>query len=695
MNHPTGSNPPPTERDPVTEKLHGEEIVDPYRWLEGDDEAVREWEAAQNDYTDGFVETDRREDLRPQFERVADHTTYQLPVARGGRYFQLIETADADQPHLTVRAERDDEPRTLVDPAEFGETVSLGWFVPDPDGERVVYGLMDGGTEEFDLRVLDVETGEVIDRVDGVGRCGEVSVAWTGEGFYYQSTGAAADDELLDKAIRYHEMGDGGADRTVTDDIPESRWPNVQVDRETGLVLVALGELASDTELYVLEDGELVPLLTDVDASLVPLVHDGDVYLRTNHDAPRFRLLGVAATDLVDGGAAAIPSDERGLDSFETVIPESDDVLFDVAPAGDGLVVHRIRDAESMVSLHDADGTARHELTLPEHAGIGRDAIGGSRDADEAFFTLQGFDRPPSIVHADAGPAAGSDDWEIVQEPELPTNRDPRVELDLTVDQLWADSPDGTSVPVFVVHRTDIDLDGDAPTVLYGYGGFRIPLLPSFDEYRLPFLADGGVFAVACLRGGLEFGEAWHEAGHRAQKTNVFDDFEAVGEALIDEGYTTADRLAAWGGSNGGLLVGAAITRRPDLFGAAVCAVPLLDMLRFHKFLLGATWTPEYGSPDDPEAFAWLREYSPYHNVAETEYPATLFQTAAGDTRVHPSHARKMTARVQAATTGDAPICFRGDEGTGHGAGTATSIEIEQQLDRWTWVAEMLGVDSS
>ena len=445
----------------------------------------------------------------------------------------------------------------------------------------------------------------------------------------------------------------------------------------------------------MLEDDDLVPLLTDVDASMEPLVHEGRVFLLTNHDAPRFRLLGLDAADLTDGGAAEIPSDAAGLDAFETVIPESEDVLFDFAPAGDGLAVHRIRDARSVVSLHAADGTERHELALPEYAGVGREAVGGSADTDEAVLAPEGFDRPPSIVHADAGADAGPEDWEFVQEPTLPSDLDPRAELDLTVEQLWVDSTDGATVPVFVVHRADLDPDGDAPTVLYGYGGFRIPVLPSFDAYRLPFLADGGVFAMACLRGGLEFGEDWHEAGHRANKTHTFDDFEAAGAALIDEGYTNADRLAAWGGSNGGLLVGAAITRRPDLFGAAVCAVPLLDMLRFHEFLLGATWTPEYGSPDDPAEFEWLREYSPYHNVEATASPATLFQTAAGDTRVHPSHARKMTARVQAATTGDAPICFRGDEGTGHGAGTATSIEVEQQLDRWTFVYEMLDVESA
>ncbi|WP_254864089.1 prolyl oligopeptidase family serine peptidase [Halovivax gelatinilyticus] len=687
MSKQTGSGHPETERDPVSEELHGETIVDPYRWLEADDEAVSAWEDTQNRYTNEFVETDRREALRPAFEALAAHETFHVPVVRDGRYFQLIEAAGADQPRLTVRVTREGDPRTLVDPNDLGETVSLGWFVPDPDGDRVVYGLMEGGTEEYDVCVLDVDSGEIVDRIDDVGRCGEFSVAWDDDGFYYQSTGSADDGALLEKELRYRELG--GDDRFVTDDIPERRWPNVHVDRESGLVLVALGELASDTELYVLDGDELVPLVTDVDASLAPLVHAGRVYLNTNHEAPRFRLLGADVEDIL----ARVGDGEPGLDAFETVVSESDDVLTQVVPAGDGLAIHRIRDARSVVSLHDVEGERRHELSLPEFVGVPRGGLAGDGDTDEVVFGLQGFDRPSSIVHADAGSDAGPDDWAVVQSPEFPPSLDPREGLDLTVDRLWVDSTDGATVPVYVVHRSDLDPDGVAPTVLYGYGGFRIPLLPSFGPFRSQFLADGGVFAVACLRGGLEFGEEWHEDGHREHKHHTFDDFEAAGEALIEAGYTNTETLAGMGGSNGGLLVGAALTRRPDLFGAIVCGVPLLDMLRFHRFLLGETWTPEYGSPEDPEEFEWLRAYSPYHNVEETDYPATLFHTAAGDTRVHPGHARKMAALVQHETTGDAPICFRSDAETGHGMGTPTSLVVEQQLDRWTFVYETFDVE--
>ena len=701
--------PPDTERDPVTDERHGEPIVDPYRWLEADDEAVAEWGADQNAYTDEILDAERRESLRPRLERLAERATYHLPKSRGGRYVQLIEAPDADQPRLTVREGRDDEPRTLVDPAELGAEVSVNWFVPSPGGDRLVYGLMEGGTEEYDLRVLDVESGEVIDRLDDVGRCNEFAVAWAGggsggeagtdgggagggdgagekdaDGFYYLSTGSADDGALLEKELRYRELG--GEDRFVTDGIPPERWPGVRVDRESGLVLVALGELGSNANLYALDDDELVPVVVDVDATFRPLIHEGRVYLLTDHEAPRYRLLGIDAGDFADAD---------GPDDFETVVPEGEDVLLDVAPAGDGFALHRIREAASVVTVHDGHGAKRHELSLPDHVGIARDGFDGSPDDAELFFSIGGFDRPTGIAYADVGPGAGPNDWAVRQEPELPAALDPRGDLELTVERIRVDSTDGATVPVYVVHRADLEPDGGAPTVLTGYGGFRIPRLPGFAPYALPFLADGGVYALACLRGGLEFGEEWHEAGSREHKHHVFEDFEAAAAALIDRGYTNADRLAGWGGSNGGLLVGAALTRRPDLFGAIVCAVPLLDMLRFHEFLLGRTWTPEYGSPDDPEAFAWLREYSPYHNVAERDYPATLFWTSAGDTRVHPAHARKMAALVQAETIGDAPICFRSYDETGHGVGTPTWLEVDQQVDQWTFVYEALDVEPS
>lgn len=673
---------PETATDPVTETLHGVEITDPYRWLEGDDDRVAEWDRRQNAYTDDILDDTIRDSLGEDFEALGRRERYFLPKVRGDRYFQRIEAADQEQPALTVRESVDGEERTLIDPAEFDETTAVQWFVPDPDGERLVYGLMDAGTEQYDLRVLAVATGELIDRIDDVGRCNPTAVVWEDDGFYYMSTGTAAEGSQLEKEIRFHELG--GEDRFVTDDFPQKRWPALQRDRETGLVVVAVSELAADSQLYALSDDELDPVVTDADGRLDPLVANGRVYVLTTHDAPRGRVLSIPADEFADAD---------GFEAFETVVAEDEDgdVLAEIEVTGEGLALHRIRDAHSTVSIHDAGGPVRHELDLPECTSIPLPGLGGGEDSPDLFFHLEGFDRLESVVYVRTDSEAGPEDWKEVQHPTLPDELDPRTGLELAAHRLTVESDDGSAVPVHVVHRADVEPDSETPAVLYGYGGFRNPQLPALTPYRLPFLADGGVFAIASLRGGFEFGERWHEEGNREKKERTFEDFAAAARGLVTAGYTSHDRLGAHGRSNGGLTVGAALTRDPDLFGAIVCDVPLLDMLRFHRLLLGGAWTAEYGSPESAEAFEWLRSYSPYHNVENRPYPATLFTTAAGDTRVHPGHARKMTARVQAATTGDDPICYRSVQETGHGVGTPTSIAIDLNLDRWTFLYQHLG----
>lgn len=670
---------PETERESFTETLHGETFEDPYRWLEGDDERVTEWERRQNEFTDSIIQTARREALAPTFEQLGWRENYFLPTVRGGRYFQRIEAADAEQPRLTVRDGPDADQQTLVDPTTFDETTALQWFEPNWDGSLVVYGLNDAGTEQYDLHVVDSDTGEIVERLTDVGRCN--GVAWDEHGFYYTSTGAADEGEQLDKELRYHELN--GDDRLVTAAFDPERWPMVQVGPDSGVVLVTSSELGTDSELFVLVDDDLEPVLTDLDSPLSVTVNGGRVYVHTTYDAPRGQVFGIDAAAVGEADSLA---------DFELVLREAEAVIQQVAPVGDGLAVHRIRDASSVVSIHERDGAERYELTLPTLSGIPRQGLRGSRDSPELFLSLQSFERPKSIVYVETGSESGPDDWAVVQSPTLPTELDPQAELDLTVERHWVESTDGASVPVFTVHRADRELDGNAPAILYAYGGFRIPQLPSLSPYRLPFLRDGGMFAMACLRGGSEFGEEWHEQGSREHKEHTFDDFEAAAEYLVDAGYTTTDRLAASGGSNGGLTVGAALTRRPELFGSAICSVPLLDMLRFHRFLLGQAWTGEYGSPENETEFAWLRSYSPYHHVEECPYPATLFATAAGDTRVHPAHARKMTARVQQATTGDDPVCYHSVEETGHGTGTPTSVQIEQALDKWAFIYETLDI---
>jgi prolyl oligopeptidase len=696
------ADPPETERREVVEELHGEAISDPYRWLEADTEAVRSWVERQNVYADQCLDTDARDRLRPRMEARADVPEYGVVTAREKGYFQRVEAAADDRAKLVVRETLDADPRVLADPNEWAETESMDWFYPSPDGALVAYGVAEDGQENYDVTVLDVATGDPVAVVHDCGRAIPNGIAWTDSGFYYNTTGSADEGSQLDKAIRYHELPDWGGSSETPDDPAETMAAEdpiliddvgehviAQLEIDDGRLVVAYHQGWTHTSVYRWEpaesapdgrdgeapdatDGELVRLVADAEASFVPVVSDGTVYLLTDYDAPHSRVL-----------ACEVDATEADPDELREVVPETEATLKDLVLAGDSLVVHRQRDAHSSLAVYDSDGDHRHDVTLPGYSAIAREELAGHPDAPAFFVRAQSFVQPPWVARGDAE----TGDLETLNQ------RDGRSDADVVVDQQFFESADGTEIPAFVVHREDIELDGDTPTVLYGYGGFRLNQTPSYDRFRMSFLEDGGVYVRANLRGGAEYGEEWHQAGRRENKQNVFDDFYAVAEGLIDRGYTRPQKLAAKGRSNGGLLVGAAITQRPDLFGAASCGVPLLDMLRFHEFLLGESWTIEYGHPDESEDFAFLREYSPYHNVESgVEYPATLFETAAGDTRVHPSHARKMTALLQAQNASDEPILLRTETGTGHGVGKPTSMEVDEHVDRWGFLYDQLGV---
>jgi prolyl oligopeptidase len=697
--------PPDTPERPVTDDYHGDEVVDPYRWLEGDDEDVQDWIAAQNEYVDAVLDTDAREALRPRFEALAEAVEYETVTVRGGRYFQRIERgpsetarggggdseersasgrasgqrpraeaaeAGDDHPVLTVREAVDADRRVLVNPNEWDGPRSMDWFVPSLDGALVAYGVAEGGDEQYDVVVLDVDAGEEVLTVRDAGRTGPVSFAWTDGGFYYGWTGSMGDGRQLDKAVRYRRL-DGG-ETTVTDEFAEREWPRLHTGPDGETVLVGKSELSGGDEVFVLRDGDLRPVVGDDEATFTPHAARDAVYVETEYGAPRGRVLRCPLDRLADG-----PLDP---DDLETVVPEGDGVLRSVTLAGEHLVAHHHVDAHSRLTVHDRrDPGKGRELSLPGFVAV--DGLSGNPDAPECFYRVQGFDRPPSVARADLD--AGS--TRVLDEPDVP------VDVDVTVKQHWFESADGTEVPAFVAHRKGRNRDGDNPAVVYGYGGFRINLPPGFDRFRLPFFADGGVWVQVNARGGAEFGEAWHRAAMRERKQRTFDDFLAAAEGVVDAGYTRPERLACWGGSNGGLTVGAAVTQRPDLFRAAIAAVPLEDMLRFHEFLIGEAWTTEYGSPDDPDAYEYIRAYSPYHNVEARGYPATLFTTGAGDSRVHPAHARKMAARMQAAQTADRPVLLRTRDDTGHGTGKPTSMLVAEKLDEWGFVYDQLGVE--
>jgi prolyl oligopeptidase len=693
--------PPDTERRPVTETHHGGELTDPYRWLEADDEQVASWTDEQSAYAESVLDTPVRDALRDRFEDVARVTDYGSIRPAGDRYLQRVEAPDEDHPVVSVRETPSGEGRVVVDPNELSDdgTVSVDWIEPSPDGDLLAYGVAEGGDEQYDIEVVTLPEGRPVETIVGTGRSGDGSLAWTDEGFYYGRTGTVGDGDQLDREVRFHAVdpesaagpsperdpptSSPGDDRLVVDDFAEQTMPTLVTEGDDLVIEYSHGWERSD--VYYLHDGDLVPVVEGHDESFSPTLQDGTCYLLTTHDAPRSRLL---ACDL-DRVVAEGPLDPAGM---REVVSESAAVLRSVTTAGDDLLIHRHRDAVSELALYAAAGTHRGDLPVPEQssvAGVHADDAGC-----EAFFTAQSFVEPTRVCRVDLD-AVRTD--RVARADGSVTVLDSvavAVDADLTVTREWVTSTDGAEIPAFVVHRSDLDPAGDAPTVLYGYGGFRINLTPWFDRFCVPFLEAGGVFVSACLRGGSEFGEAWHDAGRRERKPQTFADAEAVAEALVDRGYTRPERLAVRGGSNGGLLVTALLARRPDLFGAAVAQVPLTDMLRFHELLIGALWTREYGDPDVPEEFAWLRDYSPYHTVDTGAYPPTMLTTGAGDSRVHPGHARKFTARLQACQRGDAPVILRSADDVGHGVGKPTRLVVDEQADVWGFLCSHLGVDA-
>jgi len=678
MSRRTGQS-PETKREVVTETLHGTEIRDPYRWLEGDGEAVAEWTAGQNEYTDAHLDTPTRDRLRPRIEELAEVASHGAVQPRGGRYFQTVEAPGDDHPRLFVRDSPDGEGTVLVDPNEWpanrdddAATLSMSWFAPSHDGERVAYGVTEGGDEQYDVHVITVPDAAEVAVLEGRGRVNPGMFAWDrdGGGFHYVTTGGAG--AQMEKELR-RWVPDGG-EETILEHDDEHVWPGLVTDPGSGTLAVGFSEMVGGTDWHVRVDGELRPVIEGVDAETSVAFRDGTVFLRTDHDAPRGRVLSCSIGRFREG--------DLTFEECTEVLPERESILQSIATTPRHLIAHYQRDAHSRLCVFDHAGEPVRELDLPEYVSVS--LLTANRDAEEVFYQVSSFDRPPTLLRA--VPSTG-------ERTEL-ARVDVDVPDDLVVRQELVESTDGADVPVFICHREGLERDGDNPALLYGYGGFRASLTPSFSRFRVPFLADGGVYAQVCARGGLEYGEEWHEDGMLENKQHTFDDFIAAGEFLRDAGYTTHDLLAVAGGSNGGLSVGAVVTQRPDLWAAARCGVPLLDMLRFHRFLLGESWTTEYGHPEDPEAFEYIREYSPYHNVEpDVEYPPVLFETAVGDTRVHPSHARKMAARMQAEAAGG-PFLLRTRTDTGHGVGKPTSMIVKEQTDEWTFLYDNLGLDA-
>ncbi len=677
---------PPTVKIEQIDDYHGTPVPDPYRWLEDDvreSDAVADWVEAQNATTFGYLASiGERERIEGRLRELWDYERYGLPRREGGRYFFEYNDGLQNQDALYVQPDLAGEPRLLLDPNTWADdgTVALAAWYPSPDGKLLAYLEQDGGTDWRIARVLDVDSGKVAgDRLEWL-KFTALSWAKDSSGFFYSRYPATADGDKFqslntDQAVYFHRLGDPqSADELVYARPDEPSWGFAAEVTDDGRYLVITVWKGTDDRYQVAvkelsdEAASVEMLIEGFDFDYTFVGNDGSrMFFRTSNQAPRGRLIAI---DL----ASPAPDD------WQEIIPASVLVLTQVEYVGGQFIAEYMQDAWSLVKRFDLDGKHLGDIDLP---GIGS-ASGFSGDAGdpETFFRYSSFDTPPTINRLD------------LETSEVTVFKKPDVDFDsdrFVVEQVFYESKDGTRVPMFVTHSKDLQLDGSNPTLLYGYGGFNISLTPDFSVTRIAWLEMGGVWAVANLRGGGEYGEAWHEAGKKLNKQNVFDDFIAAAEYLIDRRYTRPDKLAIFGGSNGGLLVGAVTNQRPELFGAALPAVGVMDMLRFHRFTAGRFWVDDYGSADDPEEFEALYAYSPYHNIrAGTEYPAVLVTTADTDDRVVPGHSFKYAAALQEAQGGDAPVLIRIETRAGHGAGTPTDKAIEAYADRWAFLVDNL-----
>jgi prolyl oligopeptidase len=675
---------PPTRTEKVADTLHGVEVPDPYRWLEdANADEVKEWTAKQNELTRSVL------DKLPGRDKIADRLGTLLeigslgtPTPVKGRYFYTRRDGKQNQPVLYVRDGLRGKDVELVNPNVLSKegTVALDWYFPSRDGKLLAYGLSKNGDERSTLRIKNVAGGD--DPTDEIDRTRACSVAWLPDssGFYYTRYPAPGsvpkDQENYHRHVFFHKLGtDPDKDPKVFGEgRPEEDWPDVRLSPDGRWLVVTEHQGWAKAEVYFKDrtdpDGKFVPLVEKVEALFEVTPRADRFYVLTNDGAPRYRLFRVDPLR---------PAREHWVE----LIPQGDDVLEGVAAVGDTLVGLFMHKASSRLRLFDRDGKPGDEVKLPTLGSVA--GLGGEWDGSELLFGFQSFTVPPSVYRVDLK-TGKTELWEQV-----------KADVDFAafeVEQVTFPSRDKTPVTMFLAHKKGQKPDGKTPTLLYGYGGFNISMTPTFNSSRFLFLERGGLLAIANLRGGGEYGEEWHQAGMLGKKQNVFDDFITAAEWLLKEKWTDTEHLAIQGGSNGGLLMGAALTQRPELFRAVVCQVPLLDMVRYHKFLIARLWIPEYGSADDAKQFAWLHAYSPYHHVKDgVAYPAVLLATAESDTRVDALHARKMAARLQAATASDQPILLRLESKAGHGAGKPRAKVLEELTDTWSFLFWQLGMN--
>ncbi len=674
---------PETKKVDTVDVYFGTQVADPYRWLEDDNsEETAEWVTAENKVTfDYLSKIPFREDLRKKLTKIWDYPKYSVTFKRQDHYFFYKNDGMQNQSVLYIQDSLNGDPVVLLDPNKLSEdgTVALGNTAISNDGKYLAYSTSTSGSDWKDIYVMDIETKEVLsDLVKWMKFSG---LSWEGDGFYYSRYDEPVEGtELSDKnefhKVYFHKVGTKQEDDILifeNKDFPLRNYYSDVTEDERYLMLYEM-ESSSGNAMYVKdltkENAEFIPIYTEFDKEINVIDNvDDKLLVMTNINAPKYQLV------LID---PANPAEEN----WQIIIPEKKEVLESAKLAGGKLIVSYMKNASNKAYVHKTNGEFIAEVNLPGIGSIG--GFSGRKDDNIAFYSFTSFLYPTTIFKYDIE----NNSSEVFREPEFDFNAD-----DYTTEQIFYASKDGTKIPMFLTYKKGIEMDGNNPVFLYGYGGFNISLTPSFSVSRLPFIENGGIYVIANLRGGGEYGEEWHDAGKQLNKQNVFDDFIAAAEYLIDNKYTSPEKIAIAGGSNGGLLVGACMTQRPDLFKVALPAVGVMDMLRYHTFTIGWAWAGDYGSSDDSTQFHYLLGYSPIHNLKKgVEYPATMVTTADHDDRVVPAHSFKFAATLQEKHKGVNPVLIRIETKAGHGAGKPTSKRIDEATDVWAFTFYNLGI---
>ena len=692
---------PPTRKSDQVDNYHGTEVTDPYRWLEDlNSEETNAWVEAQNQLTLSYIsEIPAREPLKERLTKLWNYEKYGIPFKQGNRYFYFKNDGLQNQSVLYTLTALDAEPTLLFDPNLLSEdgTIALSGLAISEDGQLMAYGLSTSGSDWNEWKVRNVETGE--DFPDDLKWVKFSGASWThdSQGFFYSrydepNEATKLEDLNYYQKLYYHKLGTPQSEDILIYHRPDQKeWMFGAGVTEDGRYLIISIDRGTDPKnlIYYKDlqtpDSPVVELISEFEANYSFIDNEGSIFwFRTDLAAPRGRVIAIDINKPTPPNPPLLRGEKGMREGWQEVIPQTDETLESVGLLNNQFVADYLKDARSSIKIFDLEGSFVREVELPGIGSAG--GFGGKRYDTETFYSFTSFTIPTTIYRYDMVSGKST----LFRQPKVDFNPN-----EYETKQIFYTSKDGTSVPMFITHKKGLQLDGNNPTLLYGYGGFNVSLTPSFSVSRLVWMEMGGVYALPNLRGGGEYGEEWHQAGTKLNKQNVFDDFIAAAEWLINHQYTQPEKLAIAGGSNGGLLVGACMTQRPELFGAALPAVGVMDMLRFHKFTIGWAWCSDYGSPENPEEFQALSAYSPLHNLKTgTAYPATLISTADHDDRVFPAHSFKFAAALQAAHGGEKPVLIRIETKAGHGAGKPTSKIIEELADEWAFLVLSLNIDA-